>query len=73
MLLDKKADFAIAQMPAIVLYLGETTNLIPAGPALRAMTMMIVDDANDPAGIAILHLPVVIVFRLLHLIAGSKG
>ena len=30
LLIDKKADFAIAQMPAIVLYLGETLDLMPA-------------------------------------------
>jgi glutathione S-transferase len=47
LLIDKKADFAIAQMPAIVLYLGETLDLMPAAPALRAMTMKIVNDAND--------------------------
>ena len=47
MLIDKKADFAIAQMPATVLYLGETLNLMPAAPASRAMTMKIVNDAND--------------------------
>lgn len=47
LLIDKKADFAIAQMPAIILYLGETLDLLPATPALRAMTMKIVNDAND--------------------------
>ena len=47
LLIDKKADFAIAQMPAIVLYLGETLGLMPATPALRALTMKIVNDAND--------------------------
>ena len=47
LLIDKKADFAIAQMPAIVLYLGETLDLMPATPALRALTMKIVNDAND--------------------------
>lgn len=47
MLVDRKADFAIAEMPAIVLYLGETLDLMPATPALRAMTMKIVNDAND--------------------------
>ena len=46
-LIDKKADFAIAQMPAIILYLGETLNLMPTTPALRALTMKIVNDAND--------------------------
>ncbi len=47
MLVDKKAGFAIAEMPAIVLYLGETLDLLPATPALRAMTMKVVNDAND--------------------------
>jgi glutathione S-transferase len=47
MLIDKAAGFAIAQMPAIVLYLGETLGLMPATPALRALTMKIVNDAND--------------------------
>lgn len=47
LLIDKKAKFAIAQMPAIVLYLGETLNLMPATPARRALTMKIVNDAND--------------------------
>jgi glutathione S-transferase len=47
LLIDKKADVAIAQMPAIVLYLGETLHLMPATPALRALTMKIVNDAND--------------------------
>jgi glutathione S-transferase len=46
-LIDKKADFAIAEMPAIVLYLGETLDLMPATPVLRALTMKIVNDAND--------------------------
>jgi glutathione S-transferase len=46
-LIDKKADFAVAQMPAVILYLGERLNLMPATPALRAMTMKIVNDAND--------------------------
>jgi glutathione S-transferase len=46
-LIDKKADFAIAEMPAIVLYLGETLDLMPATAALRAMTMKVVNDAND--------------------------
>jgi glutathione S-transferase len=47
MLIDKKADFAIAEMPAVVLYLGETLDLMPATAALRAMTMKVVNDAND--------------------------
>ncbi len=47
LLVDRRAGFAIAQMPAIILYLGETLELLPAAPALRAMTMKIVNDAND--------------------------
>lgn len=46
-LIDTKADFAISQMPAIVLYLGETLDLLPPTPALRAMTIKVVNDAND--------------------------
>jgi glutathione S-transferase len=46
-LIDKKADVAIAEMPAIILYLGETLDLMPATPALRAMTIKVVADAND--------------------------
>ncbi|HSC61259.1 MAG TPA: glutathione S-transferase [Rhizomicrobium sp.] len=47
LLIDKKADVAISQMPAIILYLGETLDLLPKSPALRAMTLKIVCDAND--------------------------
>jgi glutathione S-transferase len=47
LLIDKKADFAIAEMPAIVLYLGETLDLLPNTAALRALTMKVVNDAND--------------------------
>jgi glutathione S-transferase len=47
MLVDRDAGFAIAQMPAVVFYLGETLDLMPPTPALRAMTMKIVNDAND--------------------------
>jgi len=47
LLVDKKDGFAIAEMPAIVLYLGETLDLLPKTAALRAMTMKVVNDAND--------------------------
>jgi glutathione S-transferase len=46
-LVDNKAEFAIAEMPAVILYLGETLKLLPATPALRALTLKIVCDAND--------------------------
>lgn len=47
LLIDQKAGFAIAEMPAVILYLGETLDLMPATPALRALTMKVVNDAND--------------------------
>ncbi len=47
LLVDHKASVAIAQMPAIVLYLGETLELLPKDPALKALTLKIVCDAND--------------------------
>lgn len=47
MLIDRKAKFAISEMPAIVFYLGETLDLLPDTPALRAMTLKIVNDSND--------------------------
>jgi glutathione S-transferase len=46
-LIDKKADFAVSQMSAIVMYLAETLDLLPASPALRALTLKVVNDAND--------------------------
>ena len=47
LLLDKAAGVAIAQMPAVVLYLGESLQLLPDSAALRALTIKIVNDAND--------------------------
>jgi glutathione S-transferase len=46
-LLDKAANLAIAQMPAVILYLSDTLELIPPMAALRATTLKIVCDAND--------------------------
>jgi glutathione S-transferase len=47
MLMDRAAGVAVAQMPAIVLYLGETLGMMPSAPAERAWTMKVVNDAND--------------------------
>lgn len=47
LLIDNGTGFAIAQMPAIVLYLGETLNLLPPTAGLRAVTMKTVNDVND--------------------------
>lgn len=46
LMIDRKANFAISEMPAIILYLGETSDLMPGTPALRALTMKIVNDAT---------------------------
>lgn len=47
LLIDHRADFAIAQMPAIILYLGETLDLLPDAATMRALTLKVVNDAND--------------------------
>jgi glutathione S-transferase len=46
LLTDKKANFAIAEMP-IILYLGEILDFMPATPALRALTTKIVKARKD--------------------------
>ncbi|GBG96624.1 glutathione S-transferase family protein [Lactococcus termiticola] len=47
-LIDHEAgDFALSQMPAIALYLGEQLGLIPDDATSRATTVKIVADAND--------------------------
>lgn len=46
-LVDNRKGVAISQMPAILLYLGETLNLLPDTPAARALTLKVVNDAND--------------------------
>lgn len=46
-LVDHRADIAISQMPAILLYLGESLNLLPDAATARAMTLKIINDAND--------------------------
>lgn len=46
-LVDEAAGVAVSQMPAIVFYLGETLELLPTDPALRALTIKVVNDAND--------------------------
>ncbi|MBU1383937.1 MAG: glutathione S-transferase [Alphaproteobacteria bacterium] len=46
-LVDHAADVAMAQTPAILLYLGETLDLLPQTPAGQALALKIVADAND--------------------------
>lgn len=47
LLIDRTADVAISQMPAIIFYLSDTLKLLPSKPAQRALTLKIVNDAND--------------------------
>lgn len=46
-LIDRERNFAISQMPAIALYLGERLNILPAAAEGRALTAKVVNDAND--------------------------
>jgi glutathione S-transferase len=46
-LLDHSASLSLAQMPAILAYLGRKYDLIPRDPALAALTDKTVSDAND--------------------------
>ncbi len=46
-LVDERTGFAVSQMPAILLYLGESLDLLPADAAQRALTLKVVCDAND--------------------------
>jgi glutathione S-transferase len=46
-LIDAESGFAVSQMPAILFYVGEKLDLLPKTPELRALTMKVVNDAND--------------------------
>jgi glutathione S-transferase len=46
-LVDTRTGFALSEMPAIAVYLGDTLGLIPDDAAKRAMTAKITNDAND--------------------------
>lgn len=46
-LIDKGAGVAISQMPVVILYLGETLDLLPRSAAQKALTIKVVNDAND--------------------------
>lgn len=46
-LVDQTADVALSQMPAIILYLGQTHGLLPEHPARQALAIKVVNDAND--------------------------
>lgn len=46
-LVDRANGFAISQMAAIAVYLGDKFALLPASPEGRALTAKVVNDAND--------------------------
>jgi glutathione S-transferase len=46
-LVDTANNVTLSQMPAILAYLGETLDLLPDTPEARAMTLKVVNDAND--------------------------
>ncbi|QUT05163.1 glutathione S-transferase [Sphingobium phenoxybenzoativorans] len=46
-IIEKASAFAVSQMPAIALYLGDAFDLLPPDPRNRALTSKIVNDAND--------------------------
>jgi glutathione S-transferase len=47
LLVDRHTGFAIAEMPAIAYYLGETLDLFPPTVAGKALSLKVVNDAND--------------------------
>lgn len=47
LLIEKSTGFALAEMPAIAYYLGETLALLPASVAGKALSLKVVNDAND--------------------------
>lgn len=46
-LIDNSTGFTLSEMPAIAFYLGETLNLLPKSVEDRALTIKVVNDAND--------------------------
>lgn len=44
---DHAADLQVAQLPAILAYLGRKHALLPGEPARDALTMKVIGDAND--------------------------
>ncbi|MBS1303262.1 glutathione S-transferase N-terminal domain-containing protein [Loktanella sp. SALINAS62] len=47
MLVDNTSGEAVAEMPAICLWLGERFDLLPRAPHPKALALKIVNDAND--------------------------
>ncbi len=46
-LIDRDREFAISQMPAIAFYLAERFDLLPETLEARALSLKVVNDAND--------------------------
>ena len=46
-LVDRRRGFALAQMPAIAYWLGETLDLLPSGVDGKALSLKVVNDRND--------------------------
>ena len=46
-LVDHAAGVAVSQMPAILLYLGDKLGLFPDDPGGQALSIKVVNDAND--------------------------
>jgi glutathione S-transferase len=46
-LIDERTGFRLSEMSAIAFYLGETLDLLPTGAEGRAMSIKVVNDAND--------------------------
>lgn len=46
-LVDAEAGLALSQTPAILLYLGDTLDLLPKTAAGRALSIKVANDAND--------------------------
>jgi len=47
MIVDKHSGFALAEMPAIAYWLGETLGLLPDAVTGKALSLKVVNDAND--------------------------
>ena len=47
MIVERASGFALAEMPAIAFWLGERHGLLPAGLNGKALTLKVVNDAND--------------------------
>jgi len=47
MIVDRRSGFALAQMPAIAFWLGESLQLLPSSVEGKALAIKVVNDCND--------------------------